>query len=210
MPSIEYNAEASGKCWLLWKIDEAADHLDTLVPWDHEESTEINQISHPNKRLEWFAARAAIRELTKRAGITYQGIYKDPFGKPYLIENPAHISITHSFPYVGVVLDPRRAVGIDIEKPKEKLLKIAPRFLNDTEIKEAENLIEKLAIYWCAKESIYKMLGRNALIFKENIAIAPFQMKSKGTIYGTVIVKDSKKVYPIYYEKRGDFTLTLS
>ncbi len=62
-------------------------------------------------------------------------------------------------------------MGIDIEKLKEKTLKIAPRFL---EIKHLENLstsdqIAKATVIWGVKESIFKIKNEVGISFPEHI-----------------------------------------
>ena len=56
--------------------------------------------------------------------------------KPSLDQNSHHISLSHSYPYVAAQID-SHAVGIDVEQPKEKLLRIAHRVFNKAEVKDA-------------------------------------------------------------------------
>ena len=62
-------------------------------------------------------------------------------------------------------------MGIDLEKLKEKTLKIAPRFM---EVKHLENLstleqIEKSTVIWGVKESIFKIKNEKGISFPEHI-----------------------------------------
>ncbi|MBQ0741343.1 4'-phosphopantetheinyl transferase superfamily protein, partial [Aquimarina celericrescens] len=78
-----------------------------------------------------------------------------------------HISITHSFEFTGVIVSDKK-VGIDIEKQREKIKLIAPKFTPIEEYKalgDGEDLIRKLTIVWGAKESLYKLYGKRGLLF---------------------------------------------
>ena len=62
-------------------------------------------------------------------------------------------------------------MGIDMEKLKEKTLKIAPRFMN---VKHLENLsvteqIEKATVIWGVKESIFKIKNEKGISFPNHI-----------------------------------------
>ena len=70
-------------------------------------------------------------------------------------------------------------MGIDLEKLKEKTLKIAPRFM---EVKHLENLstlvqIEKATVIWGVKESIFKIKNEKGISFPEHIFEDEFDLK---------------------------------
>ena len=70
-------------------------------------------------------------------------------------------------------------MGIDLEKLKEKTLKIAPRFM---EVKHLENLsiseqIEKSTVIWGVKESIFKIKNEKGISFPEHIFEEEFDLK---------------------------------
>jgi len=101
-------------------------------------------------------------------------------GKPFL-KNGTSISISHTGSYVAIALGFNVQVGVDIEQHREKILKIASRFTGEGAVATLENTadrIEKLTAIWGAKESIYKILDRVGLSFKESIKIDDFTLES--------------------------------
>ena len=62
-------------------------------------------------------------------------------------------------------------MGIDIEKLKEKTLKIAPRFLEMKHLKHLSTTdkIAKATVIWGIKESIFKIKNEVGISFPEHI-----------------------------------------
>lgn len=114
-------------------------------------------------------------------------IYND-LGKPYL-KDGTFISISHSHEFTGIILSKTDEVGIDIEKKREKILRIAHKFTPLEEyrtIANTEALIQKLTQVWCAKESLYKIYATPGLSFLNHIVVHDFAMddlKTTAVIY---------------------------
>ncbi|MGL1885805.1 MAG: 4'-phosphopantetheinyl transferase superfamily protein [Reichenbachiella sp.] len=126
---------------------------------------------HPSKLAEHLASRRLIRILCKEKGIHFHGIEKDKHGKPHLINSDHYISISHSYPYVACMLHLDKPCGIDIESPREQLVRIKNKYLNPEELVICQDNIDTLCQYWCAKETVYKIFGRKNLSFKQDIKI---------------------------------------
>ena len=195
-----------GRTWALWRIEEEEDTLAEIVPFEKISDT----ITSPQKRLEWIAGRVLVKEVMEAMDLNYQGIVKDEFGKPFPEGYDYQLSLSHSFPFVAVLLDKYESVGIDLEQPKEKLLRIAPRIHSEDELKDAGSDVIKHCIYWCAKESLIKIYGKKDLIFSENMKILPFQRQMEGDIIGKIIVKDVERVIPLYYKVSPEFVLVFN
>ncbi|MCB0487196.1 MAG: hypothetical protein KDC99_01905 [Cyclobacteriaceae bacterium] len=142
MPLVHLK-ESSLRGVALWHITESEDELKSLAL--NEEWPE--DIVSPLKRLEWLSGRILIGSLAKHQGIQYSGIVKDQFGKPFLKDSAYQISLSHSYPYVAAQIHPSLSVGIDIEQPKDKLLRIASRVLDPIELEDAGTDIVKHCIY---------------------------------------------------------------
>src|SRR5688572_1790443 len=112
----------TGRAWALWKITEDEASLGREL--DGFE-TISDTLTNPQKRLEWLAGRVATKEVMKSLTLPFLGITKDEFGKPFPKGHDFQLSLSHSFPYVGVLMDKSAPVGIDLEQPKEKLLRVA-------------------------------------------------------------------------------------
>ena len=92
----------------------------------------------------------------KAAAYLVQSVLKDPElcilyranGRPYLNRAAVHISISHSFDWLVVLFssqDP--AIGIDVEKVRDKILRIRHKFLSDREAMCIPDLdLEKLTL----------------------------------------------------------------
>jgi 4'-phosphopantetheinyl transferase len=186
--------------WGVWNITESESELaeNELCPSD---------ISNVVKRTEWYAGRMLMKNLVEKAGLIYHGMYKDDFGKPYLNDHPHHVSLSHSYPHVAAQLDLNHPVGIDIEQPKAKLLKIAPRIFSAGELKDAGTGLSKNCIYWCAKESLYKIYGQRGLSFMEHLLVLPFVPANSGELQGRISVDGQVLSYLLIYEVNSDFVL---
>ncbi|HEY5692353.1 MAG TPA: 4'-phosphopantetheinyl transferase superfamily protein, partial [Cyclobacteriaceae bacterium] len=169
----------------------------------------LNIIS-PQKRLEWISGRILIQNLAVSANIPFHGIHKDEFGKPFLRKSTHQISLSHSYPYVAAQIHPDRSVGIDIEQPKQKLLKIAPRILDAIELEDAGTDIVKHCIYWCAKEALYKVYGKRGLLFTNHLHIKPFTVKESGKLKGWIDANESPSFVDLCYIVTKDYVLVYS
>ncbi|MCB0375902.1 MAG: 4'-phosphopantetheinyl transferase superfamily protein, partial [Sinomicrobium sp.] len=123
----------------------------------------------------------SVRQLLRVAGYAASEVYYDAFGKPHLTDGN-HISVTHSFTFSGIIISGDREVGIDIEKQRDKIRKIADKFVGyEWNYLSADRLIEKLTLIWCAKESLYKSFGVEGLSFKRHCSVIPFDPEAQQT-----------------------------
>lgn len=138
------------------------------------EQEELATISHPTQRIEWLSCRVAIRQLVEAQGAMYRGLQKDEFGKPHLIDSPWHISLSHTTGWAVAVMHRTRPVGVDIEPIRDQFRRVVPRVLSASETAHAAGDPNRLAVYWCAKEALYKRYGKRQLTFREHLHIEPF------------------------------------
>lgn len=203
---IQHFHKTSSQVIALWKITEDESVLISLL---HTPEEIPESLTHPHKRLEYVAARLLTQLLLKEFNQTYAGIYKDEFGKPYLTNSSFHISQSHSYPYVAVVLDTVKNVGIDIEQKKEKLHRIATRVFSEAELKNAGNDLSKLCILWCAKETLIKLYGKKDLHLLDELAIHDLSLTS-GHFTGSILRKGYEKSYPLQYLVWEDLVLVFN
>jgi 4'-phosphopantetheinyl transferase EntD len=194
-----------GRVLALWHIDEDESTLAAHLGEDAPEN-----VTNAQKRLEWLAGRVLVKEALQTLRLPYRGIVKDAFGKPFPAGYDYQLSLSHSFPYAAVLLDAHQSVGIDLEQPKEKLLRIAPRMFHPTERADAGTDLIKLCIYWCAKEALIKVYGKKDLTFAKSLLVAPFSRKTEGEIVGSIIVDNEERVIPLYYTVTPDFVLVFN
>lgn len=204
---VEKIVRDTNRSWGLWLIQEdekvLQEQLVNLYPVP-------DTITHLNKRLEWLAGKLLIRELLQSINLPFNGIVKNEYGKPFLKNLPHHISLSHSYPYVAAIIDSEKTVGIDLEQPKEKLLRIAPRILATSELADAGDDLTKHCVYWCAKEALIKVYGKKDLTFAENLIISPFQLEKEGNITGRIIVGNSETTIPLQYKIFKDFVVAFN
>jgi 4'-phosphopantetheinyl transferase len=149
MPIAKITSLGENSCWALWKIEEQEEDLS----YQAMESCPEDVISS-QKRLEYLAGRALMKSMMEQLGHSYVGMRKDEAGKPFLKNSDYQVSLSHSYPYAAAQVHYSHPVGIDLEQPKEKLLRIASRVLSPSEEKDAGDHVTKHCIYWCAKEAL--------------------------------------------------------
>ena len=182
---------------VLWEIQEDEPTLSTNLPLTPEEQTDFDGISHPIQRVEWLACRVALQQLIKQSGHQYEGLFKDEFGKPHLINLPGHVSISHTSGWAAAAWHDNRPVGIDIEPLRTQFSRVVPRVLSELEIEHAAGNLQRLAMYWCAKEALYKLYGKRHLTFREHLHVDPFEDAATELI-GHVRLPDHYEQLQIY------------
>lgn len=186
----------------IWKIEESFETL--------SEGTELtkNCITRVSKMKSDIHRRGfmSIRHLMALTGYTDHDLYYDENGKPHLTGDK-HISITHSFHFSAIIISDGE-VGIDIEKQRNKILKIAHKFTPIEEYRTIANedaLMRKLTIVWCAKESLYKSFAEKGVSFMEHIYVEEFMLDDYKTT-ATVTYDDKQQKYNVDYLEFEGFT----
>lgn len=172
----------------VWKITETEEELKELSATPTDEMEEISFIRSESLRKQRLAVRALLNTMFDEK--VYLSHHDN--GKPYIENNPINISITHTANYVAVILHDDEDVGIDIESLDRDFSAVEKKALSEDEIDdlEDEKRNEQLAIYWCAKEAIFKMLSVYNLDFAEQIEIERFRPRGEGELEATFINKD--------------------
>jgi 4'-phosphopantetheinyl transferase len=132
-------------------------------------------VHHPAKQVQWLASRLLVKVLVEDYWHqTFEGLYNDEHGKPWLQESDCHISISNSNRIATAILHRTRPVGIDIELIKPKIALIASKFLTPYEEHFLGQNTALLTAAWCFKELVYKIHGIGNISLKDHIAIQPF------------------------------------
>ena len=208
MPLIKIEQINADSFWAVWFIKESPEDLYSRLSCSLQEENEFALIHNERKRVEWLSARSALNEILKQIGITANS-EKDGYGKPHL-DNEFYISLAHSFPYATAILNKKRPVGIDIEQVQEKLIKVAPKYLNADELKNMNLNIEKACVYWTAKEALYKIYGKKKLSFKENLIVKDFQLQKKGFTQGSISTINHHSVHELQYFQLDDYFISFN
>jgi phosphopantetheinyl transferase (holo-ACP synthase) len=128
-------------------------------------------------------------------------------GKPFLKSEKCHISISHSHDKLVIICNTKYDTGVDVELIRDKVLKIKDKFLSQVELDEAKENVEKLIIYWAAKETLYKVYGLKEVEFAKHLFVHPFELKTQGQISGEINLESFRKKFNLHYEKLEDYML---
>ncbi|TDN95553.1 exodeoxyribonuclease VII small subunit [Salegentibacter sp. 24] len=186
----------------IWKLEESLEDLKKGIELSQHCQNRVNGMKSEIHQRGFMS----IRHLMAKAGYVDQDLYYDELGKPHL-KNGKNISITHSFNFTAIILSDK-GVGIDIEKRRDKILKIANKFTPLSEyhtLANEEALIRKLTIVWGAKESIYKMYAEPGLGFLQHINVTDFDFDDAQTT-AKVRFKGKESFYEIKFLEFEGFT----
>ena len=208
MPLVQIKQINPDRIIGIWHITEDVDNLLQHISLDQKQKDELSLYKVNTKKLEWLSARILLKIIANEMGVHFSKILKDENGKPYMEESPVELSLSHSYPYVAVIIDRNIEVGIDIEQPREKLKTIASRFLCEKELEFIKTDVTKLCIAWCAKETLYKIYSKRGLVFKENLLIENFEKDTIGIITGHVNVNSTAKSYKLEYLVHDDYVIS--
>src|SRR6201986_861297 len=115
----------------IWRIEEEADELYSQLQLNEHEKAYYEKLSAGKRSLHWLGTRVLLRKMLRTD--EYIDCKVDAHGKPYLVNLPYHISLSHSFDYAAVMIS-KEPVGIDIEQVTDKIERIAHKFMRQEEL----------------------------------------------------------------------------
>jgi len=188
---------------LIWELTESIDELLGLLKLTGLEVAECEKFTSTKRKLEYLGVRIALKKLLGDDVI----ICYNAEGKPSLSNNKFQISISHSNRWIAVMAHPTRPVGIDIERPSDKIQKLYTRFLSKTEQEELSDGKDnrQLQLAWSAKEALYKIIGKEAIDFAHQLRIFPFEVKTEGNL--TALHVPTNTLYQLSYFQSPAYTL---
>ena len=166
----------------VWEVTETEEELLKIISIPNEELEELFYTKSGARRREKLAVRALLNTIFEDK--VYLGHHDN--GAPFIQNHLTRISITHTNRFVAIITHPTEEVGIDIESIERDFSAVEKKALSEDEIDDLQdkNRNLQLAIYWCAKEAIYK-----------------FNPKEEGDIEATFINKDgSEEEFELEYE----------
>lgn len=158
----------------VWKIEETEDFFKENVPQHRD-------VTHPRKRLQHLAGRFLLRFLFP--DFPYHLIEIADTRRPFLREAQYHFSISHCGDFAAAIVSADKRVGIDIEIPVEKIIRIQDKYLSKPEKDEfkitGDNTNPGLfTLLWSAKESVFKWYGDGEVDFKRHIQLSNLQKET--------------------------------
>jgi phosphopantetheinyl transferase len=190
---------------LVWKITESCEQL-----FDEVQLNEKNLLRLKGMKSQLHQrAFLSVRKLLQQAGYSDFDLHYDDSGKPHLIDEK-HVSISHSHEFSTLIISDQKA-GIDIEMQRDKIIRIADKFVNNKDSHRLEDTntqdyIKKLTIKWGAKEAIFKIRNEAGISFKDHIQVNPFEIEDKKTT-AILEMENIKQQFSIYFEEFENFTL---
>ncbi|MFH1297059.1 MAG: 4'-phosphopantetheinyl transferase superfamily protein [Bacteroidota bacterium] len=209
MPVVFTRTIAPGSLFGVWHATEDAETLLRQLDLDPEDETIYGSIHNRNRKLQWLGCRMALSHLlqTPKIGIRYTN-----YGKPLLVSGLAHLSFTHSGPYAAAICSPTSIVGIDLEQVREKINRVAERFLTPRELTLASGAdrLEVLTLFWAAKETLYKINGKPDLDIQHDLCIESFDYlcATGGELIARIKDRGNAPGIPVSYHRLEDVILT--
>ena len=174
----------------VWQITETEAELRALTSIPSDELEEISYIKSESLRKQKLAVRALLDVMFEEK--VYLSHHDN--GKPYIENNSINISITHTDKYVAIILNDVDEVGIDCESLDRDFSAVEKKALSEDELEklddDADDRRTQLAIYWCAKEAVYKKMSQYKVDFAEQIEIEAVRPRKEGELDATFINKD--------------------
>ncbi|AZQ43285.1 4'-phosphopantetheinyl transferase family protein [Nonlabens ponticola] len=202
MPLIKTITNAFNSTVYVWNIQESEAWLRSGIELNQNSINRLFTMSSELHRRGFLS----IRHLLDAAGYNDHDLFYDDHGKPHLRDG-RNISITHSFEYTAVIVSDV-ATGIDIEKQREKIKRIAIKFIGYEKeyLSQSLNEVEDLTVIWGAKESMYKSISKKGLGFKEHCKVSKFEQKDQKTTCKAVFEGNTWH-YEAFFTSFEDFTL---
>ena len=188
----------------VWEAAEALDEILPLEALNGHEKERYLTFTHSNRKREFLTVRRLVRELAgNHAYINY-----GENGKPAL-QDGRKLSISHSGGLIAVIISNEQDAGIDIEKLRDNIGAIAPKFISSDEILAFGNTMteEAMHLIWGAKEVMFKIYGKGEVDFKTHLKVEPAVNGERGKIQGMINKSDFKAGIEISFLKLEDSML---
>lgn len=154
----------------IWQTSESVDELHALfLKSPTADAPAYATLASDKRRKEWLAERLLLRCAFLRC----DEIGHRADGSPYLTAGGAHVSISHSGPFVALSLSAAARIGIDLEQRGPRALRLREKFLSPGEYgyDEPEDAETAALTAWSAKEAAFKLFGRPGISLKNGIRL---------------------------------------
>ncbi len=202
MPLFKIIKHNSSTKIYVWKISETFGELSAKVKLNSKSQDRLNKMKSELHQCGFLS----VRMLLQVAEYSDFDLDYDNTGKPHLM-NGKFISISHSHQMSAIIISDEPA-GIDVEIKKEKVLKIAPKFMDVFHLENLshEDQIKKATVIWGIKETVFKIENQKGISFPDHIFEDEFDLSDQKT---TAILRfnDEEKKFEINYEELEDYVL---
>lgn len=184
----------------LWKITEELNELYELAILDEGSHLRLDAMKSEGHKKGFIAVRMLLQSI----GYNDFELYYDVNGKPHL-KDGKHISISHSADFSAIVISDE-VVGLDLERLKSKILKIAFRYMKVSHLEGLNELeqIKKATVIWGIKESIFKIKNEQGISFLDHIFETPFSFDEKQAM-ATLVYNNQIEKFSIQFNLVEDY-----
>ena len=137
-----------------------------------DELTSAKELKNEKRKKEFISSRIALKKIFNKE----LELKHHKSGRPF-IKEAKHLSISHSSNFLALAYGDEN-IGIDIEKPQNRMVKLMPKILSELELMEFKKKpsIDLACKLWGAKEAILKYVGEKKLNYKEDIKAENIQL----------------------------------
>ena len=208
--ALEYIKQINKNIHLaVWKIEEDLGFYLKNVELSAIDENILLETTHPDKKLEFMAGRMLCKTVLHQLKISEQPIYRNEYGKPQIPNSEYDISLSHTENYIALTIGYQLNVGIDIEKPKAKMAKVAPRLYTEEEMAYCQNNLVYFSKVWSAKEVLYKLFMKRELDFREHLHVKP-ENTEWSLMTGTIHKSDFHKSYQLAFYELDEYFICLN
>ncbi len=179
----------------VWKMTSSYEDQIKNTLLKSAELISAKELKSQKRKKEFLSSRIALKKIFNKE----LELKHHKSGKPF-IEEAKHLSISHSSDFLAIAFGEEN-IGIDIEKPQNRMIKLMPKILSQIELMEFENepSIDLACKLWGIKESILKYLGDKNIKYKEDINVDTISLD---------IAKYLNMTFKVEFEKIEDMILT--
>jgi len=192
----------------IWHCTEEIQQLLSGIELDPADRKILETMKNEDRKRQWLGCRLVLSTLLNTPKIH---INHDSYGKPELVSSPVNISFTHSGHFAAAIFSARSVVGIDLEIVKEKIARVADRFLTPAELEKAggKDRLTNLTLFWAAKEALYKIHGKPELNIQYDICIKSFEYLCdvSGSLLARMKLPDEETLIPVSFHCFDGFIL---
>ena len=151
----------------VWKMTSSYEDQIKNPLLNSAELISAKELKNIKRKKEFISSRIALKKIFNKE----LELKHHKSGKPF-IKEAKHLSISHSSNFLALAYGEEN-IGIDIEKPQNRMVKLMPKILSEIEYMEfkKEPSIDLACKLWGVKESILKYVGDKNLNYKEDLKV---------------------------------------
>lgn len=165
----------------------------------------LTKLHNPSRRQEWLAVRMLVAQCLGRD----KAILYEPSGRPRIGDGSCEISISHTKGYAALVWHPTLAVGVDIERQTDRVMRVVRKFVGDEEqaALRTSPFVSPVGelLLWTAKEALYKAVGIRELDCLHSLTV---QLPAADSCRTTAFCDANQTTYEVSYVINPAFVLS--